>query len=255
MPEGVLIELLKEAWATPGLLFLVLAAFVGGLVRGFAGFGTALVFLPVAGKVLSPFEAILALTFMDLVGPLPVLRGAWGRVEKGDLSRLLLGTAVMLPVGLAVLGFVAPEVFRYAVSLLALGMLAILVSGLRYGGAVTRRMVLGIGGAAGFLGGVAGLPGPAVILFYMARPLEVAIIRATTLWYLFSFDLMIIAGMALFGRFEAEAVLLGLGLALPCMAGNMLGGWLFRPALEKPYRLVAYVLIGFSALSGLPLWG
>ena len=133
-------------------------------------------------------------------------------------------------------------------------MLAVLAGGLRYTGVVRRRMVLAIGGAAGFLGGVAGLPGPAVILFYMARPLPAAVIRATTLFYLFLFDLMIIAGMAGFGRWESGAIVLGLALAVPCMTGNWLGGRLFMPGQERIYRGVAYALIALSALSGLPFW-
>ncbi|WP_136441228.1 sulfite exporter TauE/SafE family protein [Pacificoceanicola onchidii] len=248
-------DILAEALAIPGLGFLALAAFVSGLVRGFAGFGTALVFLPVAAQFLPPFQAILVLTFMDIFGPLPILRRAWPAVEKGDLWRLVLATALMLPIGLGVLSFVAQEVFRFAVSGLALLMLAILAGGLRYGGTVTRPMVFGIGGAAGFLGGVAGLPGPPVILFYMARPLSTAVIRATTLYYLFAFDLLVILGMGAFGRWEGTAAVLGLALALPAMAGNALGGWLFRPAYERVYRGVAYGVIALSALSGLPIWG
>ncbi|MFW2542602.1 TSUP family transporter [Primorskyibacter sp. 2E107] len=248
-------DLIAGVLHTQGLGWIALAAFLGGLVRGFAGFGTALVFLPVAAQFLTPFQSILALTFMDLIGPVPNLRRAWPQVEKGDLARLLIGTAVMLPVGLGVLSVVDAGVFRYAVSALALGMLLVLLGGLRYRGAVTRRMVIGIGGAAGFLGGVAGLPGPAVILFYMARPLAASVIRATTLFYLFCFDGLIIFGMGLFGRWESGAVVLGLCLAVPCMAGNWLGGALFRPSLEKAYRGLAYGLIALSALSGLPLWG
>lgn len=247
-------DLLAEAWATPGLGWIAFAAFIGGLVRGFAGFGTALIFLPVAAQFLSPFQAILALTFMDILGPLPNLRKAWGQVEQGDLWRLVLGTAVMLPVGLAVLQWVAPEVFRYSVSLLALGMLVILAGGVRYTGVVSRVMVLGIGGASGFLGGIAGLPGPPVILFYMARPLPASVIRATTLVFLFIFDGFIIAGMGAFGRWESVAMALGLGLAIPGMAGNWLGGRLFKPEQERLYRGVAYVLIAISALSGLLFW-
>jgi hypothetical protein len=44
-------------------------------------------------------------------------------------------------------------------------------------------------------------------------------------------------------------------MSLPNMAGNMLGGWLFRPQQERVFRAVAYVLIGGAALSGLPFWG
>jgi len=57
--------------AGEGFWLLVAAAAVAGLVRGFSGFGTAMVYLPVAGQILSPFEALTTLLIMDLVGPLP----------------------------------------------------------------------------------------------------------------------------------------------------------------------------------------
>lgn len=241
--------------APEGLGWIVAAAFMGGLVRGFTGFGTAMVFLPVAAPFLGPFGAILALTFMDLFGPLPNLRRAWASVEKADLGRLVAGCAVALPLGLYLLTKSGPEVFRYAVSLVTLVMLAVLMLGLRWRGRVTRAMVGGIGFAAGFLGGVAGLPGPAVILFYMSRPLPVAVIRATILLFLFVFDVLIIGVMAGFGRVTLAGAALGLVLALPNLAGNWLGGHLFRPEYERFYRGAAYALIASAALSGLPVWG
>ncbi|MBN7784017.1 hypothetical protein JYP51_03745 [Ponticoccus gilvus] len=109
------------------------AAFAAGLVRGFSGFGTALVFLPVAAQILSPFGAILALIFMELPAPLPNLRRAWASVEGPDLlARLTLSGFLLLPVGIWVLTRVPPELFRMIVCRLALAMLAALVAGLRW---------------------------------------------------------------------------------------------------------------------------
>ncbi|NVO55680.1 sulfite exporter TauE/SafE family protein [Rhodobacteraceae bacterium B1Z28] len=238
-----------------GLAIILFAALMGGIVRGFSGFGTALVFLPIATPHLGPFGALIGLTIMDILGPLPNLRRAWTAVNQGDLVRLVLGCALVLPVGLWLLAQVEPEVFRYAVSLVALFMLAILALGLRYQGRVSRTMVTGIGGAAGFLGGVAGLPGPAVILFYMSRPLPVEVIRATILLFLFAFDFLILGFLTGMGRVTLGTIGLGLVLAIPNLAGNWLGGWLFRPDRERLYRAAAYLAIALAALSGLPLWG
>ncbi len=238
-----------------GLTIILFAAFLCGVVRGFSGFGTALVFLPIATPFLGPFGALIGLTIMDIFGPIPNLRRAWQEVNRGDLARLVAGCALVLPVGLWVLTQVDPDVFRYSVSLLALAMLAILILGLRYHGQVSRLMVTGIGCAAGFLGGVAGLPGPAVILFYMSRPLPVVVIRATILLFLFAFDFLLFGYLTGMGRVTMTAVLLGLLLAIPNLAGNWLGGWLFRPEYERLYRAAAYFAIALAALSGLPLWG
>ncbi|CUH76694.1 sulfite exporter TauE/SafE family protein [Tropicibacter naphthalenivorans] len=248
---------MPEIWSSlspVGLGWIALAAFVGGLVRGFSGFGTALVFLPVTAQFLPPFAAIICLTSMDILGPLPLLRRAWGQAARPDLLRLSLAMGLALPLGLWVLGQVSPDIYRTAISLLSLAMLGILSLGLRYQGDIRPRAVLGIGGAAGFLGGVAGLPGPPVILFYMARPLPTTVIRATILLFLFVFDVVILGWMGVFGRLELAWVALGLAMAAPAIAGNWLGGRLFDPEKERLYRGVAYGLIAVSALSGLPIW-
>jgi len=42
---------LAEAVALGGLIWLVLAAFLAGLIRSFSVFGSGMVFLPVAGQL------------------------------------------------------------------------------------------------------------------------------------------------------------------------------------------------------------
>ncbi|MEY8837678.1 sulfite exporter TauE/SafE family protein, partial [Cribrihabitans sp. XS_ASV171] len=102
---------------------------------------------------------------------------------------------------------------------------------------------------------VAGIPGPPVILFYMARPLPVAAIRATILLFLFGFDFLILGYLSGMGQVSVVTAVLGLAMAVPNMAGNWLGGWLFRPERERAYRGAAYAMIALAALSGLPVWG
>ncbi|MBR9842904.1 MAG: sulfite exporter TauE/SafE family protein [Rhodobacteraceae bacterium] len=235
-----------------GLPWLIAAAFVAGTVRGFSGFGTALIYLPIAGRFIDPIWAILTLAVMDMFGPLPNVPGAIRSGHPRDVLRLLIGTVVMLPVGLMLLYAIDPAVFRYAVSFLALGMLAALVLGLRYHGTVTPPMVYGIGGAAGFLGGVAGLPGPPVILFYMASPHGARVVRANTMVYLLGFDVLLMAVLGVQGRLTVEPLVLGAMLAVPNILGNIIGARIFDPDRETLYRWVAYAIIAASAIGGLP---
>ncbi|MDV4145533.1 sulfite exporter TauE/SafE family protein [Shimia sp. FJ5] len=245
-------DLLGGVASVEGLPWLILAAFVAGTVRGFSGFGTALIYLPLAGRFIDPIWAILTLAVMDMFGPLPNAPSAWRNGHPRDVMRLWAGTLVALPIGLMVLYAVDPAVFRYGVSFLALGMLAALVLGLRYQGTVTRPMVYGIGGAAGFLGGAAGLPGPPVILFYMASPHGARVVRANTMIYLLGYDVLLMGVLALQDRLTLTPVLLGVALAVPNILGNLLGARIFDPARETLYRWVAYAMIAASAIGGLP---
>ncbi|MDU8926408.1 sulfite exporter TauE/SafE family protein [Alisedimentitalea sp. MJ-SS2] len=244
-------EALTQALAIPGIAWVFVAAFVSGIVRGFAGFGTAMIFLPVAAQVLEPIWAVTVLAVMDMIGPLPAIPRALKDGHPRDLLRLAVGAMLALPLGLAVLFAVDPSVFKVAVSLLSLGLLAALISGLRYRGELTKPMVYGTGAMAGFLGGAVAIPGPPVILLYMASPHPAQVVRANNTVFLFSYDILMLIGLAIGGKLLVGSVVLGLITALPYLAGNLTGGWLFRPGLERVYRWVAYAIIATSALSGL----
>jgi hypothetical protein len=80
-------------------------------------------------------------------------------------------------------------------------------------------------------------------------------VRASTLSYLFLYNILLIGFLAWQGMLSGVPVWLGLLLALPNLAGNVMGGRMFRPGLEKTYRTAAYTIIAGSALTGLPIWG
>lgn len=236
------------------LALLCGAGFLAGTVRGFSGFGSAIVFLPVAAQALPPFQALTTVVIADLLGALPNAPRALRACDKGDLFRLLVGLAVALPLGLWALTLLEPETFRYGVSALALALLLCLLLGVRYRGPTPNAMVYGVGGLSGFSCGLAGLPGPPVILFYMARPLPPAAIRANTFIFLTSADIAMLPALYALGHFDPDAALLGCLLIAPTMAGNLFGAWLFRPDYERLYRFVAYAVIGTIALVSLPFW-
>lgn len=247
-------DALARAFETDGFWLLATGAFLAGIVRGFAGFGTAMVYLPVAGMVLGPFEALTTLIVKDLTAPLIHVPRALREGHPPDVLRLGAGALVALPLGVFVLSRVEPDVFRWGVSLVALGLLAALLLGLRYKGPMTPPLVFGTGALGGFLGGAVGLPGPPVILLYMASTLPARAIRANATLYLLLADVLLLAVFWVNGFVVASALALGFLMIWPYLLGNWLGAALFRPEYEVLYRRVAYAIIAGSAILGLPVW-
>jgi len=239
---------------TSGLIWLIGAALAAGLVRGFAGFGTAMIYLPVAGQWLPPFEALTTLVVMDLIGPLPHVKRALRDGFPADVARLTVGMIVALPAGVYVLSLVAPEVFRYGVSFVTMSLLVLLIGGVRYSGVLTRPMIYGTGVVSGFMAGSVGLPGPPVIMLYMASGHTPKVIRANNMLYLIMAVAAMLGMFAIFGQLVVSAIGLGLVLTIPYMIANVVGGWIFRPEAERTYRMVAYAIMAVSAVSGLPLF-
>lgn len=247
-------EALSGVLATPGFWWLVLAYSVAGLVRGFTGFGTALIVMPVASTVLSPTAAVTVLVVSDLLGPLPNLPRAWRQGRPRDVLRLGIGAALAMPIGVWLLSRIPSEIFSWMVSLGVFALLALLMSGWRYSGTLTRRLTVVTGAVGGLLGGASGLAGPPVILLYMASPLPAAAIRATILMFLFVMDVMILGVLSLGGLIASGAVVAGLALAVPYTICNVIGARFFVPDRERLFRAVAYTIIAASALLGLPVW-
>ena len=51
-------EELVNVFDNDSIIYLVVGGLLAGLVRGFSGFGTAMVFIPIAGQVLSPIATL-----------------------------------------------------------------------------------------------------------------------------------------------------------------------------------------------------
>ena len=249
-----MLENITGVFQTDGFWFLAFGAVLAGIVRGFAGFGSAMVYLPFAGQVLAPFEAITTLVAMELIAPLIHVRRAMQDGHPGDVMRLTIGAVLAVPVGVLVLSLVDPDIFRWAVSIIAILLVTILIAGMRYRGELTKRMIYGTGVAGGFLAGSAGLPGPPIILLYMSSTLPAAAVRANNTLYLITVDVVMVVTLFFKGVLTLSASIIGGVMILPYLLGNWLGALLFRPGAEVLYRRIGYAIIALSALMGLPIW-
>jgi uncharacterized membrane protein YfcA len=249
-----MLEALQSALQTEGLIWLVLAVIAAGLVRGFSGFGSAMIIMPVASSVLSPVEAVIFLVSAEILGPLPNLPNSWRNGQPRDIGLLILGATLTLPLGLWCLSILEPTVFGWVVSGIILVLLALMISGWRYRGVLTRTIKFFTGTLSGFMTGFAGIPGPPVIMLYMTSTLPVSVIRANFNTYLVAIDLVLFPVLWLMGVLDWSIVLLGVLAGIPYLVANMVGARLFNPKAERLFRAVAYGVIAISALLGLPVW-
>lgn len=247
-------EALGSALAVPGLVWLVLAILAGGLVRGFTGFGTALIVMPVAARAIPPAEAIVVLTFSGILTWVAIVPRAWGQADRAEVGVLAAGAILAAPLGVAALAVLDPIPVRWVVSVAATLTLLALVSGWRFRGRLAWPGLSGIGASAGALGGLTGLTGPPVVLFYLAGPGQAVQVRANTILFLALLDIGIVVNLLLQDLITARALALSVLLAVPYLATLLIGQRLFQPRNERFYRGIAYAIIAIAILSGLPLF-
>ncbi len=247
-------EAFQTALATPGLFWLMLAIGAAGIVRGFTGFGTALIFVPVANIFLEAKVVIAVITLTGIVSSAALLPRALRQGDRADVGLLVLAAMVSVPVGLWVLEQLDTLTVRWIVTGVAAGALIALVSGWRYSRVISRPSLIGIGALAGLIGGLTGLTGPVVILFYLAGQATAQVVRANTILFLAALDVVIVGNLLWLNSITWELVFVALVLAVPYFTTTMIGQALFDPGRERIYRVAAYGVIGLAVISGLPIW-
>src|SRR3546814_17156243 len=121
-----------ELWpylASERFLWLAAAAALAGLVRGFSGFGAAMVFVPLAGVVVRPEVAVPLLFVADNLATLHITLPSFRRCCWSEILPLAAGAYLTIPLGVMLLLSVDPEPMRCATPLAILRAVAVLPRG------------------------------------------------------------------------------------------------------------------------------
>lgn len=246
-----LFDLWTAEIARPGFAWVVAGVVAAGLVRGLSGFGAAMILVPIVSAVLGPAVAVPMLTAVDAMTTAPLLIDASRRCRWREVLPLTAAAICALPVGVAILIYVAPETLRLGISVAILGLVAVIGSGWRYHGAPSMALTLGVGASSGVLGGATGMTGPPVILFWLGGQNEAALVRANINVFFAFMSLAAIVAYWIGGLFTARILASALMLAPLYGASVWFGARGFRHASESGYRRFALALITGIAITSL----
>lgn len=226
---------------------------IAGMVRGFAGFGAAMLMTPVFSALYGPETGVALCLLLEIAVALPLLPRAAAHVDWRRIGLLLAAAVVGAPLGNFVLTMVAPGPMRWAISAIVLSAVAMLASGWRFGGQPRPATTLVAGGVSGFLNGLSGMAGPPIAFYYLAGSDAAVKVRANLTTYFVFVDA--VAVLVFFARDLVgwHTAVQGLFLAPAVMAGGLLGERLFPLASEVFYRRLALFLLVAVAIGSLIL--
>lgn len=251
MDIAALLALFQSA-AEP--LFPVIAvAILAGAVRGFAGFGASMIFMPVTSAVLDPATAVIILWIIDGLPTLPIVIPALRECDWRSIIPVMAGYLIGVPIGVYILTTTDTDILRWLMSATILVLVALLMSGLRYKSRPKDGYSVGVGAIAGTIGGATQLSGPPILAYWLGGPDKAALIRANIIAFFGIGTLITGANYFWGGVFTQTAVLQAILVAPFYAAAIMLGSRQFTGVSEVLFRRVAYTLIILAAIVGAPL--
>jgi uncharacterized protein len=227
-------------------------AFVSGTARGFSGFGSALIFMPLASSIADPRLVAALLLIIDFIAAAPLLPGAWQKADRKATAVMVTGALIGVPIGTYFLSRLEPVTTRWIISAFVFALLLLLLSGWRYRGKDHAAISVGIGGLSGFCSGLAQTGGPPIVGYWLGRPLPSVIARANILLFFGASDFFSAVSYAAAGLITMDAIKFAVVVGPVYGIGVWFGASLFGKASEAVFRAICYALIAAAVIFGLP---
>jgi uncharacterized membrane protein YfcA len=218
--------------------------FVAAVVRGYSGFGFAMIGVAGISLTAPPDVAIPTVLILEVIVGLLLLPPVWRQIEWRPVLTLLLGALILTPVGAVVLIHIPADAARIGIALV-IAVAAVLL--LRSSGtrpAPGDAATVGIGGVAGLLNGAFGISGPPVALFFLGTERGAHVSRASMMACFLVLDLVAVASFGVGGLIDRD-VLVTVLFCLPALAiGSWVGHRMFHGSDTSKFRTrVLWILL------------
>ena len=232
------------------LILFLTAAFFGGLTSGLSGFAMGLVVSGVWLHIITPEQNALLIVLCGLVTQGSGIWRVRNSIDAKAVAPFILGSALGIPAGTALLTRVDQNAIRLGIGLLlvAFGLYSLLRPKLAPPSGGTLREG-GVGVLNGLIGGLTGLGGIAITIWCQLRGGPKDSQRAIFQPVIFATFLMSAVWLGFAGAMTAENLTL-YAMALPAlMAGIWAGIWLYGKLNDDAFRKIVLSLLLLAGLS------
>jgi len=241
-------------FADPRTYAAMAVSILAGAVRGFSGFGSALIFVPLMSAIYDPRIAAGTFLLIDFAVALAVLPTMGREAHWRDVVPLAAAAVIAAQFGALILIYTDAITLRWGIAVVVLILLAVLMSGWRYHGRPKLPVTLAVGGLAGILGGAIQIVGPPVIVYWLGSSSSAAIVRANLNAFFSVFAIALFVTYVVRGLLPAHVIVLALLLGPLQVLALSSGTRLFHASSAETYRRVAYAIVATAALVSMPVW-
>ena len=221
--------------------------FAGGIIRGYTGFGSGLVMLPLFSIMWSPVDAVATTCGLGLfaAGQLAISSAKYTKWRQ--VSPMIAALLIITPLGTYLLVSLDPDIVKKVIAGLVLFVTAISLRGWHYSGprGVIPSFIAGSIGA--FINGLAAVGGPAVVLYFLSLPDEVKIQRSNIATIASLMGIAVFSFTFLSGHVGSDVWWHILLFAVPYMMATWSGMYLFKRLPGSAFRLIVlWILVAIS---------
>lgn len=230
------------------IVLVLVGAFVGGVVNGLTGFGTAITAIGIWLYAIPPTIAASLAIICSVVSQTQTLHLIWRTIRWKRLLPFVLPGVLGVPLGTFLLPHIDPRFFKLGIGIFLIVYPAYVLArkseiASAWGGRVADGV---IGFCGGFLGGLTGLSGVLPVIWTDVRGWSKEQRRSVVQTFNMAILSLALVSHALSGLLTRQ-VALQAAVALPATLGGVwLGAYIYRRVADRGYQRAVMVLLFLS---------
>jgi uncharacterized membrane protein YfcA len=241
-PEGIELDFDTRFFA------LMAIVFIAGIIRGFTGFGSALLAVPALAVLYGPKQAVVIEVLIEVPVVLGLIPTALREAERKTVLPILGMFAIFVPVGALLLTVINPVHVKIIISIFVLSAVGVMSQQSRLVGLVSPRANYIIGAFSGMTQGLTGMAGPLFATALVARGENATLTRANISALAAGIIALSVVSFVALGLVTRETVLYALLASPAILLGVWTGARLFRRFAHQNLRGPILVFLALTAL-------
>ena len=238
----------------PDNYFLIaLVVIFSGFLRGFIGFGSGLLMIPILSYFYSPVFAMVFNIVIEIPATIYLTFVGIKKSNLREITPMMFTMMLTIPFGTIFLVSVDEQIIRTLMSLLLIFFVILIATGWRIKSTITKYVLVLGGAISGLMQGATGMGGPPYVTVLLSKNDSDDVARANILVITSGLVISAIISLYYFGLFTKDILLTGALSAPIYVFATYIGTKFFNYSGNKYFRnssLIALGVVGLGTLIG-----
>jgi len=238
----------------PDSYFLIaLVVIFSGFLRGFIGFGSGLLMIPILSYFYSPVFAMVFNIVIEIPATIYLTFVGIKKSNLREITPMMFTMMLTIPFGTIFLVSVDEQIIRTLMSLLLIFFVILIATGWRIKSTITKYVLVLGGAISGLMQGATGMGGPPYVTVLLSKNDSDDVARANILVITSGLVISAIISLYYFGLFTKDILLTGALSAPIYVFATYIGTKFFNYSGNKYFRnssLIALGVVGLATLIG-----
>ena len=234
-------------------LLIALVVIFSGFLRGFIGFGSGLLMIPILSYFYSPVFAMVFYIVIEIPATIYLTFVGIKKANLKEITPMMATMMLTIPFGTIFLVSVDEQIIKTLMSILLILFVILIGSGWRIKSKITKYVLVLGGAISGLMQGATGMGGPPYVTVLLSKNDSDEVARANILVITSGLVISAIMSLYYFGLFTKDILFTGAITAPVYVFATYIGTRFFNFSGNKYYRnssLVALGIVGVATLIG-----